>query len=77
MLWPPVGICLPPVCPEPVQDVSDELLGRGVDLVPGVGPVPVILNDHLDLGSPGPVLGQLDKLLIIARHQPGHTGSDQ
>ena len=70
-----MGVCLPPVGPEPVQDVSDELLGRGVDLVTSVGPVPVILNDHLDLGSPGPVLGELDELLIVAGHQPQHTES--
>ena len=41
-----------------------------LDLVPGVGPVPVPLDDHLDLGRPGPVLGKLDELLIVSWHQP-------
>ena len=46
----------------------DELLGAGVDLVPGVGLVSVAGDDQLDLGGPGPVLGQLDELLVVARH---------
>ena len=57
-----------------VTCVPDELLGAGVDLVPGVGLVSVAGDDQPDLGGPGPVLGQLDELLVVARHQSAHGG---
>ena len=50
----------------------DELLRAGVDLVPCVGLVSVAGDDQPDLGGPGPVLGQLDELLVVARHQSAH-----